>query len=206
MKNWFFDFVKITAAPMWLWYRPKFHYPGGKKHVRIRGGALAIANHIGLTDPIYVLLTFWYRRMRFVAMKEFFEKPLSAKFFTAVGCIPVDRKNPGMDTMRAVSDALKNDELVAIFPEGHVAENGQPEKFKSGMVLMALQGKRPILPVYLKPRKHWWERLHVAVGEPIDILTLYGKRPGLREIEEISDLLYEKEQELETLVSEKNKN
>ena len=202
MKNWFFDFVKITAAPMWLWYRPKFYYPGGKKQ-RFKGGALAIANHIGLTDPIYVLITFWYRRMRFVAMKEFFEKPLSARFFTAVGCIPVDRKNPGMDTMRAVSDALKNDELVAIFPEGHVADAGAPEKFKSGMVLMALQGQRPILPLYLNPRKHWWQRLRIAVGEPIDVLALYGRRPSLKEIESVSELLYEKEKELEQLIPEK---
>ncbi|MBO4410841.1 MAG: 1-acyl-sn-glycerol-3-phosphate acyltransferase [Lachnospiraceae bacterium] len=201
MKKWFFDFVKITAAPMWLFYRPKFYYPGGKK-IRIKGGALAIANHIGLTDPIYVLMTFWYRRMKFVAMKEFFEKPLSAWFFTSVGCIPIDRKNPGMETFRAVSDALKQEELVALFPEGHVVENeGTMQKFKSGMVLMALQGQKPIVPVYLKPRAHWWQRQRIAVGEPIDILALYGKRPTMREIEAISELLYERTKELEQLTA-----
>lgn len=199
MKKWFFDFVKITAAPMLLYYRPKYFYPGGKK-IRIKKGALAIANHIGLTDPIYVLMTFWYRRMKFVAMKGFFEKPLSAWFFRSVGCIPVDRENPGMDTMRAVSDALKNDELVAIFPEGHVREGEtNAEKFKSGMVLMALQGQRPIVPVYLKPRAHWWQRQRIAVGEPIDITAIYGRRPSLREIESIADLLYERQQELKRL-------
>ena len=197
MKKWFYDFVKITAAPMWLYYRPKFYYPGGKK-IRVKGGALAIANHIGLTDPIYVLMTFWYRRMRFVAMKGFFEKPLSRWFFTSVGCIPVDRENPGMDTMRAVSDALKNNELVAIFPEGHVTgeENGTVQKFKSGMVLMALQGKQPILPVYLKPRAHWWQRQKIAVGEPIDVTALYGARPSLKEIDSIAEKLREAEEEL----------
>lgn len=197
MKKWFYDFVKITAAPMWLYYRPKFYYPGGKK-IRVKGGALAIANHIGLTDPIYVLMTFWYRRMRFVAMKGFFEKPLSRWFFTSVGCIPVDRENPGMDTMRAVSDALKNRELVAIFPEGHVTgeENGTVQKFKSGMVLMALQGKQPILPVYLKPRAHWWQRQRIAVGEPIDVTALYGPRPSLKEIDLIAERLREAEEEL----------
>ena len=199
MKIWFFYFVKITAIPMLLYYRPKYYYPGGKK-IRIKGGALAIANHIGLTDPIYVLMAFWYRRMRFVAMKEFFEKPLSRWFFTSCGCIPIDRANPGMDTFRAVADRLKNEELVAIFPEGHVQDTeGVMQKFKSGMVLMALQGQRPIVPVYLKPRAHWWQRQRIAVGEPIDIIALYGKRPTMKEIEAISELLYEKEEELERL-------
>ena len=86
------------------------------------------------------------------------------------------------------------------FPGGHVEHAGSAiEEFKAGMVLMALQAKKPIVPVYLKRRTHWYERLRIAVGQPIDIIARYGERPKMSEIEEIARLVREKEEELKAL-------
>ncbi len=70
-------------------------------------------------------------------------------------------------------------------------------EFKSGMVLISMQSKRPIVPVYLKPRRHWYSRLKAVVGEPVDITSLSEGRPAFSKIQEVTALLKKREEELE---------
>lgn len=95
-----------------------------------------------------------------------------------------------MDTFREIVGEMKNAHLVAMFPEGHINfENDELQKFKSGMILMAMQSKKTIYPVYIKKEKSFWKRLLIAVGEPITLPT----GMGLKEIETATQDLYEKE-------------
>ena len=206
LRYLFYDFVKVTAAlPGLLWFRPKWIYESPAARKRIRGGCLLIANHDGFFDPICVMTAVWYRRHRFVCDKIFFTGK-KRWLFQHFLCIPVDRENVGMDTLRTIAGALKSGSLVSLFPEGHIAgkeESGQSgvAAFKSGMVRMALQGRAPILPVYCRPKPHFWSRLRMAIGEPIDILERYGPRPSLSQIEKIADELRQKEEELAILAN-----
>ena len=147
-----FWFIKISAAPGLLWFRPKCYYPGGKK-IRIEGGALLIANHITMLDPYYMQYLVWYRNHHFVCLKEFYEKKARAFLFHCFQCIPVDRENAGTGTMREIAAHLKKEELVCMFPEGTVNRDGteKPEihQFKSGMVLVALMAGKPIVPMVI---------------------------------------------------------
>lgn len=194
-----FWFVKITAAPAMLVFRPKVLYPDGKKY-KIRGGALLISNHITSFDPLYMQFVIWHRNHHFICAKEFYDKPARAFLFDCFQCIPVDRDNTGIGTMREIASHLKAGELVCMFPEGHVnlAEGGDPElqEFKSGMVLIALMGGAPIIPMVMKRRKTILSRLEAAVGEPVDVASFYGKRPTVAEIEEITNILREKTRKL----------
>lgn len=202
----FYDFVKLTAAlPGLVWYRPQWRYESSAARARLRGGNLLIANHVGFFDPIYVMLAVWYRRHRFVCSKEFFEGRKRI-LFQGFRCIPVDRENFGLGTLRLIADELKAGSLVSLFPEGHInVEGGQMAAFKSGMVLMALQGKAPIVPVYCRPKPHWYSRLRLVIGEPIDIVARYGSRPSLSQIDEIVSVLQTKEEELKQ-IAEKGRN
>ena len=190
-----FWFIKISAAPGLLWFRPKCYYPGGKK-IRIEGGALLIANHITMLDPYYMQYLVWYRNHHFVCLKEFYEKKARAFLFHCFQCIPVDRENAGTGTMREIAAHLKKEELVCMFPEGTVNRDGteKPEihKFKSGMVLVALMAGKPIVPMVMKKRKTIFSRLEAAIGEPVDVSSFYGRRPTVAEIDEITAYLQEK--------------
>lgn len=193
-----YDFVRVTAAPGALVLRPKlvFENEAAKSFVKsgMKGGILLIANHAGFFDPVHLMLALPRRRHHFVCIKDFFEgNRLKRWLFTRFHCIPIDRNNFSMDSLRRITDELKAGKLVCMFPEGHVVGEGDMGPFKSGMVLMALQGNCPILPVYLKPRKHFLSRLYVAVGEPVDLKALYGGRPSLSQIDEAANMLREKE-------------
>ncbi len=87
--------------------------------------------------------------------------------------------------------------LYFVCPEGHVNKGDEMLEFKSGMVLISMQSKRPIVPVYLKPRRHWYSRLKAVVGEPVDITSLSEGRPAFSKIQEVTALLKKREEELE---------
>lgn len=203
--KWFYDLVVfLLALPGLLWFRPKKIYEGGRK-VRVKGGALTIANHVGYYDPIYLMYGVPYRRHHFVCTEDILSNRFRRWFLPKCLCIPIDRENMSMDSFRKIVDTMKEGEMVTMFPEGHIVkeEEKSSQKFKSGMVLMAVQAHAPILPVAIRKRDHFWNRLRVAVGQPIDIEALYGPRPSLRQVDEIAELLYKKELELQHILEVK---
>ena len=199
-RYFFVDFVRVTGAiPTLLWYRPKIIYENKTAKKKIKGGALVISNHNCFFDPVYVMLALWYRRHHFIINKEFYET--KAKWFlNHVLCIPIDTKNIGFQTMKVINDHLTSGDLVSMFPEGHINDgSGEMRQFKSGMVLMSMRAKVPIVPIYVCEHKPRSSRLRVVIGEPIDINQMYAGRPSMAEIEEITNRLFDKENELKAI-------
>lgn len=199
--NFIYDFTKVIAGFFGvLWHRPKILYESPKAKEKIRGGAILIANHIGFLDPVYMMYALWYRRHRFIVMKEVMDSK-AGWLLRQFHCIAIDRENVGMGTFREITGHLKDGQLVSMFPEGHIGqEEGQMQTFKSGMVLMAATGGVPIVPMYIRKRKNIFKRLTMVVGEPV---TIPG-RPGMKEIENITRLLYEKEEMLKNILEEES--
>ena len=200
-KSYFFyDFVKITAAiPGMLWFRTKRIYVNENAKKKIKGGALLISNHSTKIDPIILMFAVYYRRHHFIATKEVFDTKFKRFLFENFHCIEIDRDNFGMNILKNIIDLLKNGKLVAIFPEGHITEDGEVQKFKSGMILMSVMSKKPIVPVYIKKRKGIWKRQCVVFGEPINPVEELGNMPSLSDMDRFADVLREKEMELKLL-------
>ena len=203
-KYFFYDFIKLGVfLTGWLWFRPKFIYLNEAAKKKLRGGALVLSNHSSYLDPLYLIYGLWYRRQRFVCMKEFYDSKLRGLIFRLVRCIPIDRQNTSFDSLRLITDALKGGEVVSIFPEGHIDWSGDIDAFKSGPVLMSVLSGAPILPVYIeKPRRAFFSRLRIVVGEPLDVVGTCGRRPAPQKLSEIAALLREKELELKKLSEE----
>ena len=197
-RYFFFDFVKVTGAiSVLFWLRPKRLYESKRARKPVWKGGVVIANHTGITDPIALYCAYWYRRPHIIAMQEMFDKKIGAWFFSRMGCIPVDRNNFGMDTYRASQEVLADNKLLCLFPEGAINRDTQTvQSFKSGAALMALKGKTPIIPVYISPRKKWYDRTVIVIGEPIDIMKLCAEQGGLRAIDEATQAIHEKEVKL----------
>ena len=193
------DFMRLSGAlPGLLWLRPKLYYttPAAKK--KIRGGALVISNHNGFLDPAFTMFVLWYRRQYFVCHKEFLETKAAPLMRAAGCCIPIDAENFNIASFRQITDTLAEGKVVVLFPEGHINDgSGKMREFKSGMALISLQSKCPIVPIYLKPRRHALSRLKAVVDEPVDVAQLGGDLPAFSKIEEITRLLQEREEYLE---------
>lgn len=192
------DLIRITGAlPGFVWLRPKIRYTAKQAKKRLRGGVLVIANHTSFIDPACMMYVLWYRRLYFVCHQAFVETK-AGPFFRAAGClIPINADNFSVGSFRSITESLRDGKAVTLFPEGHVNKGDEMLEFKSGMVLISMQSKRPIVPVYLKPRRHWYSRLKAVVGEPVDITSLSEGRPAFSKIQEVTALLKKREEELE---------
>lgn len=201
VKNYiFYDFVKITAAiPGWIWFRMKKVYETDKAKEKIKGGALLVSNHSGDFDPILLMFTIWYRRHHFIATKGLFDSKFKRFLFEQFHCIEIDKQNVSMASFRDIIAHLQAGKLVSMFPEGHVTKNEEVQQFKSGVVLMAVTAKTPIIPVYIKKRKSIWRRQCVVIGEPIHPTEMVGKIPSLSDMDKIAELLREKEKQLKEI-------
>ncbi len=171
------DLIRITGAlPGLVWLRPKIR---------------------SFIDPACMMYVLWYRRLYFVCHQAFVETK-AGPFFRAAGClIPINADNFSVGSFRSITESLRDGKAVTLFPEGHVNKGDEMLEFKSGMVLISMQSKRPIVPVYLKPRRHWYSRLKAVVGEPVDITSLSEGRPAFSKIQEVTALLKKREEELE---------
>ena len=203
LKYLLYDFIRITAFPGVLWFRPKRLYASEEAKKKIQGGALMICNHMGRFDPMYLMMGVWYRRHHFIAAKELFRTDFTRKLFTkGFRCIEIDRENFGISTFKTIIEHLHDGELVSMFPEGRLntAESGELQAFKSGMILMAFKGGVPIIPVYLKKREHFYSRLVLAIGEPIELKNFTaGEKATLAEIAQATQYLHDQELLLEQI-------
>lgn len=203
---WYFwhDLFKFFGLiPGLIWLRPRRIYQSPEARKHIRGGAILAVNHIGFADPIYACYALWYRRQHFVATKELFRWRVTNRLFHMFRCIEIDRDNFGMDTFRDITDYLKEGRVVTIYPEGHINTAGEAAgmaAFKSGVVMMALRSRKPIVPLYVRPAAKWWQRTTFVFGDPIDICAEHGTVPSLDVIQEIAGSLRDREQELALLI------
>ena len=195
-----YNFTRVTAAPGYLWFRPRYFYAGENARKRIRGGAIVVANHSGYFDPVYLMFAIWYRRHHFICMKEFFQGRFRTWLFTQFHCIPIDRENFSMASLRQITDELDKGHLISMYPEGKVNTSAQIAPFKSGVALMAYRSGKPIIPVYIQPRRHWYSRLMVGIGEPMNVSEMLGTQPSLANFNRVAAELEEREKRLKALV------
>lgn len=190
--------------------RPRWHFAGKAARKAVRGAALVVANHQSYLDPIHVLLAVWYRRLHMVATSQLFSTRLGAWFFRRMLCIPIDKQNFHMQTFREVIARLKKGCTVTIFPEGMLnTEKDTIRTFRAGVVLMAMKNRVPVVPVYIKPNRHWYNRLHIVIGESVRMEEYCGQGAALADVERAAEVLHARELALklylETKLAKKRK-
>ena len=101
------------------------------------GPAIVVANHISGIDP-FLLIASSTRPIRFIVAKEQYHRFGLEWMFRASGCIPVDRTGRPERAFRAALQALKDGEVVGIFPHGTIHLESEPHrKLKPGAVKLA---------------------------------------------------------------------
>lgn len=207
IKMFFYDFFRWSGWPMLLWYRVKKIYEDENQPKKVKGGALIVANHILYSDIMVLNSAFWNRRLFFVVMKELFSNKFTSWLYHNFGCIPVDRKKPSFQFFKEVTQRLQGGNVICMFPEGHVSfSNDNPmDQFKSGAILLAHQAGVPIIPVYREIRENIFKRQRVVFGKPINLREKYGPQLGVKEIEEATKELFNKELELKEIYHAKRK-
>ncbi len=117
------------------------------ERVPAAGAALLLPNHVSYVDAL-ILATAIERPIRFVIWEPLYKVVWFHWLLRLFGTVPVSPTR-AKDAVRSVAQALKEGELVCLFPEGQITRHGMVNELRRGFELMARQAEAPVLPVYL---------------------------------------------------------
>lgn len=164
----------------------------GRQHIPEQGAALIVANHVSYVDAL-ILMGTSTRPVRFVMDKSISELPVLKYVFRHAGVIPICSPRKCAETYKRafeqIEQALNNDEVVCIFPEGRLTSNGELGEFRPGVEKILKRTPVPVIPMALKglwgsffshknghaltkrPTR-FWSRIEVNIGELLQPTTL----------------------------------
>jgi 1-acyl-sn-glycerol-3-phosphate acyltransferase len=158
----------------------------GSEHVPVSGGAIICSNHVSYFDFTFLGLGALpqHRLVRFMAKSAVFDHWFSGRFMRAMHHIPVDRR-AGTAAFETAVRALKDGEVVGVFPEATISTSFTVKDLKAGAARMAVDAGVPIIPaavwgghrVATKQRTQLRRGVAVTVllGEPL--VAEPGERP-----------------------------
>ena len=185
------DLARVVFCFLPLVFRVRRLTPDGKKYKgKIRGGAIVAANHNAFSDSLVMFVAFWYRRLFFMVADVVMKGKLRTALVKGIGGIEIVREIADLQAIKKAVSVLKEGHLLAIFPQGRIMKQGEVDSVKHGAALMALQAGVPIIPTHIVPRKHWYSRYTVVIGDPIFPGELCKRKiPSTADIERISEAL-----------------
>jgi 1-acyl-sn-glycerol-3-phosphate acyltransferase len=118
----------------------------GLENIPRTGGFLLAANHASHLDP-FLVGAYLPRQVTFFARKTLWTGGFASWWLDAVGVIPVDRDG-GSDVgaIKRVLQALKQEKVIIMFPEGTRSRDGQLQAPKPGVGLFACRAQVPVVP------------------------------------------------------------
>lgn len=143
----FTPMIRVTARiVISIFYRVRVR---GLENIPEEGGALLIANHVTWLDGVLLIL-FCPRPVRFIADADFVEKGVLGRLARDYKTIPIRPGRRSMvESLRAGRQALRDGELVCIFPEGGLSRTGQIQGFRRGFVTVLHGSDAPVIPLHL---------------------------------------------------------
>ncbi|KQS65777.1 1-acyl-sn-glycerol-3-phosphate acyltransferase [Modestobacter sp. Leaf380] len=119
----------------------------GQEHVPTTGGAVIASNHVSYFDFTYLGLGALpqHRLVRFMAKASVFGHWFAGPFMRAMQHIPVDR-TAGAAAFDVAVEALKDGQVVGVFPEATISSSFTVKDLKAGAARMAVQAGVPIIP------------------------------------------------------------
>ena len=147
----------------------------GLENIPDEGPAVLICNHVSFVDAL-VMAGCVRRPIRFVMYYRIFQLPVLSFIFRTAHAIPIAGadEDPVMmeSAFEQVSAALRQDEIVCIFPEGKLTEDGEMGRFKSGVSRILERDPVPVIPLAL--RGLWGSFFSRAYGNAMSRLLPRG--------------------------------
>ena len=136
----------------------------GEKYIPEEGPALLAAKHHSEFDPIFMLSLL--DDVAVLTLK--LQMPFANWYLSHIGMIMIERvKNKTGKTVKEVEDALLENKIVLIYPEGRLTEVGENTKFKIGIWHFYDQLKMPVTPVATNIGLRWAKYWHKNSGPAI---------------------------------------
>ena len=163
VPEYFYRFVGWILSN--VMYRIKIKNP---ENLPLEGPAVIVSNHVTFVDWLFIggaIKT----PIRFVMHYSFTGIPIANLIFRRNKVIPIasKRDNPGLlDAAYAeISNALKNGQIVCIFPEGMLTRDGNINQFRKG--IERIMQETPVLVIPIALSGLWGSYFSWYKGKPL---------------------------------------
>ena len=125
----------------------------GLENIPDEGAALIVCNHVSFVDAL-IIVAASRRPIRFVMDHQIFRMPVLSFIFRTGRMIPIapKKENPLLleRAYEEIDAALRAGDLVGIFPEGRITDNGDLYPFKPGITRILARTPVPVVPLALR--------------------------------------------------------
>ena len=144
------------------------------------GGTLLVANHISWLDIVAVHAV--CPHARFVSKADVKSWPLLSRLIDAGGTLYLERerKRDALRVVHTVARALKDGDMVAVFPEGTTSDGRELLPFHANLLQAAIATRTPVQPVALRfsDSSHPVSRAVEFVGDTTLVQSLWRVARG----------------------------
>jgi len=168
------------------------------------GAAVIVCNHVSLVDGPLIAGA-CRRPIRFVVYEPIYRLPVLHFIFKTSRAIPIDSKTKKPEVysraMAEISKALEEGDLIGIFPEGGLTNDGEISIFRPGIEYIIANNPVPVVPLALRglwgsffsndggyAMTHWprrfWSQVELLAAPPVqpEAVTAEGIRKIVQEI------------------------
>lgn len=168
----------------------------GKENVPKDGNGVLCCNHMSNYDPL-TMAVFLDRLPCYIAKKELFDNKFLGALLRNLKAFPVDREAVmDMKAFKTAISVLKGGDLLGIFAEGTRVKEGEEKAAKAGVAMFALKGDAPIIPVAISGTYKFRSEITIEFGQPITLEEYRGGRITTAVMEEITEKIMGKVQEM----------
>ena len=142
----------------------------GVENIPMTGPFLIAGNHASHLDPP-AIGSYVPRQIAFFARKTLWKGGVLSWWMDQAWAIPVDRDGGSdVSAIKRVLRILKQGRALILFPEGTRSKNGELQKPKSGVGMIAAKAKVPVVPVRIFDSHLAWGRNRpIQPGVPVSI-------------------------------------
>lgn len=173
---------------------------GGEfSQVPFKGPLIIAANHINSLEVPVVFTRLRPRPVTGFAKAETWDNPFLRPLFNLWGAIPLERGQADMGAIRTALHVLKENQILAVAPEGTRSPDGKLGRGKPGIVTLALRSGAPILPLVYYGHEHYLHNLRkfqrtdfsVRIGKPFRLIADGEKLSGELRQQMVDEIMYQ---------------
>lgn len=185
----FYSFIKTIAKfVLFFFYRIRVY---GSEKIPLDGRLIICSNHASNWDPILISIMF-PRQISWMGKKELFQSRLLSFLLDKLMVIPVDRDGSDVGAIKKALRVLKDERTLGLFPEGTRVKFLDLNNAKSGVSLLGVKSKSPILPIYIESNYKIFNRVNIYIGEAIDLSQAIDGKPNSDDYLELSKQILHK--------------
>jgi 1-acyl-sn-glycerol-3-phosphate acyltransferase len=185
---YYFDLLLGLIVQLFVFKTKTYYEDDNRQNGRLKGGTIIISNHRSFMDAGVIALRFFFHKLHFIIADYYKNKRKTAKIIMeTVGGILVDIEGQNLDFIEKSKRITAKGGAILMFPEGDYKFTYEPQKFSSGYIMLAIKTEAKILPIVNDFNYGLFKRVHLMIGNVIDLSRYKGEDLTKAKLKEIND-------------------